>query len=139
MVAGFEHEVLVHFLSDAVLLPTKATSSSSQTLQALQSVFIPQHITDSRFLSRTERASERKEREKAREGGRMRGGGSRLWKAGAGSCLAEDLPLERSERPLFMMRDSSKPLALTPQFDSSVCQRLLHTLWSRLVKRCALI
>ncbi len=41
-----------------------------RTSNALQSVFIPQHITDSCFLSRRECASERKEREKAREGGR---------------------------------------------------------------------
>lgn len=52
----------------------------------------------------------RAEREREREAGD--GERSRVFLHGAVlRGFEEDLPLERSERPLFMMRDSSKPLA----------------------------
>lgn len=51
----------------------------------------------------------RAEREREREAG---DGESRVFLHGAVlRGFEEDLPLERSEGPLFMMRDSSKPLA----------------------------
>lgn len=113
-------------------------SSSSDLASCTQSAFIPQHITDSCFLSR-ERVSGREKRERKWEGKRR---GCSSGKQGLGAVwlvtraerererevgdgercgvfllcavlrgFEEDLAPERSERSLFMTHHSPEPLA----------------------------